>query len=155
MARRQTEAASSLARSVGGTALLVVGAVHLEQYYVDDYSVVPTIGTLFLLNFVAATIVGLAVLVPIERLRPRGGRVLLVAAAMAGIGIAAGSLAALLISERTALFGFMESGYRAAIVLALAAEALAIVALGPFAVMTARAAAPGPSSRPDKQGAIE
>ncbi len=139
MARRRTQAASWLARSVGATALLAVGAVHLEQYYVDDYSVVPTIGTLFLLNFVAATIVGLAVLVPIERLRPRGGRVLVVAVAVAGVGIAAGSLATLLVSERTPLFGFMEAGYRPAIMFAIAAEAVATVCLSAFSVATARA----------------
>ena len=36
---------------------------------------------------------------------------------------------ALLISERTPLFGFMEHGYRVAIVTAIATETLAIVAL--------------------------
>ena len=66
---------------------------------------------------VAATIVGLSLLAPVERLLPRRrARLVLVALALAGIGIAAGSLAGLLISEQWGLFGFMEAGYRAAIV---------------------------------------
>lgn len=44
-------------------------------------------------------------------------------------GVRAGSLLAIVISERTSLFGFMEHGYRPVIVLAIAADALAIVAL--------------------------
>ena len=44
-----------VARIAGGVALLVVGGIHLEQYTAGHFSVVPTIGTLFLVNFVAAT----------------------------------------------------------------------------------------------------
>ncbi len=56
-------------------------------------------------------------------------------AALAGIGVAAGAMAALLISEQTPLFGFMEHGYRIEIVIALAAEAVAILSLGVFLVL--------------------
>ena len=55
-------------------------------------------------------------------------------AALSHIGVAAGALAALLISERTSLFGFMEHGYRLEIVIAIAAGTVAIVALGFFVV---------------------
>jgi hypothetical protein len=43
-----------------------------------------------------------------------------------------GSLVALLISEQTPLFGFMESGYRQAIVISIALEAATTVLLGGF-----------------------
>src|SRR4051812_49979561 len=39
---------------LGAVAVLATGVDHIQQYYVDDYSTVPTIGTLFLLNFVSA-----------------------------------------------------------------------------------------------------
>ncbi|MBV9715236.1 MAG: hypothetical protein JOZ64_07665 [Solirubrobacterales bacterium] len=43
--------------------------------------------------------------------------------------MAGGALMALLISEHTPLFGFMEYGYRFAIVFAISSEAVALVAL--------------------------
>jgi hypothetical protein len=49
--------------------------------------------------------------------------------AYGGIGVAAGSLAGLAASESVGLFGFMESGYRGAIVLSIALEAATIVLL--------------------------
>ena len=45
----------------------------------------------------------------------------------------------LLISEYTPLFGFMESGYRLAIVLTLVFDALTTVFLGVFVLMVAHA----------------
>jgi hypothetical protein len=38
----------SVTRAIGAIALLVVGGVHLEQYTVAHFSVIPTIGPLFL-----------------------------------------------------------------------------------------------------------
>src|SRR5919202_839178 len=52
--------------------------------------------------------------------------------ARSGIGIAAGAVAGLLISETTGLFGFMEDGYRSAIVLSLMFERATIVLLGTY-----------------------
>jgi hypothetical protein len=121
-----------IARAVAAIALLVTGGVHLEQYTVAHFSDIPTIGPLFLLNFIAATSLGLVLLIPI-RGSARRGRVLFESmAALAGIGVAAGAMAALLISEQTPLFGFMEHGYRLEIVIALAAETVAILSLGVF-----------------------
>jgi hypothetical protein len=60
-----------------------------------------------------------------------------VLAALGGIGIAAGSLVSLIVSEYTPLFGFMESGYRLAIVLAIVFDALATVFLGVFVLIVA------------------
>jgi len=52
--------------------------------------------------------------------------------AVAGIAIAAGSLAGLLVSENGGLFGFTERGYREAIVLSIALEVATVVLLGVF-----------------------
>ena len=46
-----------LTRYLGAAALLAVGADHLDQYTSAHYDAVPTIGTLFVLNFVSATLV--------------------------------------------------------------------------------------------------
>ena len=39
-------------RAVGALALIAMAALHLQQYYDAGYSAIPTIGTLFVLNFV-------------------------------------------------------------------------------------------------------
>jgi len=123
------------ARAVAAIALLVTGGVHLEQYTVAHFSDIPTIGSLFLLNFIAATSLGLVLLIPIRGSARRGRMRFESMAALAGIGVAAGAMAALLISEQTPLFGFMEHGYRLEIVIAIAAEAVAILSLGVFLVL--------------------
>jgi hypothetical protein len=116
---------------------VAVGGVHAQQYYDAYFRVVPTIGTLFLLSFVGSGAVGAVLVAPVRRLGHNLGDVILVVAALGGIGIAAGSLVSLLISEYTPLFGFMESGYRLAIVLALLFDALATLLLGAFVLIVA------------------
>src|SRR5690242_973610 len=101
----------SATRALGAVALLVMGGVHLEQYTVAHFSAIPTIGPLFLVNFIAATSLGLLLLIPVRRSGRHGRLVFDSLAALAGIGVAAGALVALLISEHTPLFGFMEHGY--------------------------------------------
>lgn len=118
-------------RTLGALALLVVGGVHYQQYRYAFYSAIPTIGPLFLANAVAATALGLFLLSPL-RAPGRLGTTLDQLAALAGLGVAAGALAGLLVSEHTPLFGFSEHGYRFAIVLALASEAVAMVMLTLF-----------------------
>jgi hypothetical protein len=131
-------------RLLGALALFVVGGVHLEQYSVAHFSVIPTIGTLFMANFIAATAAGLVLLVAaapgLRRIRP----LLDVGAALAGIGVAAGAIAALLISEHAPLFGFMERGYRSEIVITIVAEGLAIVVLSVFLAGLQRGGDEGP-----------
>ena len=51
-------------RVLGAMLLLFVGADRYYEYSVDQYSVLPTIGTLFLLNFISATVFGLLLLGP-------------------------------------------------------------------------------------------
>lgn len=138
------------AQAVGALSLFVVGGVHLEQYYVAYFSVVPTIGPLFLANFVGATISGLVLLVPIRLAAGRLWLALDSLVALAGIGLSLGGFAGLLVSEHTPLFGFMEHGYRLEIVLALAAEAVATVSLSVFLACVLRRV-PRPGREPAKR----
>jgi hypothetical protein len=126
------DAAAGALRALGALSLLAVGAVHLQQY-VELYSSIPTIGTLFVLNFVGATVVGLGLLAPAERVLGRFGGPAQVLLALAGIAMAATAFAFLLVSERTPLFGFMEPGYDpAAIMAARVSEAATVVLLGGY-----------------------
>jgi len=137
--RRRNEVAGEIARYLGAASVLVVGAVHAQQYYGAYFRAVPTIGTLFLLSFAGSGVVGAVLLTPVRRLGRSIGDLILVAAALAAIAIAAGSLAGLLVSEYTPLFGFMESGYRLAVVLTLVFDALTAASLGVFVVTVTRA----------------
>jgi hypothetical protein len=134
-------------RYLGALALLGVGIEHLEQFSVDHYSAIPTIGTLFALNFVSAALVAGGLLAPLHRLPRRIRNLVPALLALGGIGIAAGSLAGLLISESTSLFGFMETGYRSAIVLSIALE-LATIGLLTTHLLAGRAASPDAPNAP-------
>lgn len=125
---------SRVSLRLGALSVLAIGADHIEQYYVQNYSTVPTIGTLFLLNFISSIVVAVALVIPSRRIAGRFAVPLRRIFALGGIGVAAGSLAALLISETTSLFGFMENGYRTAIVLSIVAEVAALAFLGVFLV---------------------
>jgi hypothetical protein len=125
-------------RALGAILILFVGADHFYEYAVDQYSVLPTIETLFLLNFISAIVVGLVLLAPLNRVFHRLSGIALELAAVSGFGIAATSLVALLVSEQTKLFGFMESNYRPAIIVAIASEAAATIFLARLFVVTRR-----------------
>jgi hypothetical protein len=84
--------------------------------------------------------VGLALLAPLERLSRRFGSAALALAAASGAGIAATSLLALLVSEQTALFGFMEYNYRPEILIAIASEAAAMLVLAALTLLAVSAA---------------
>jgi hypothetical protein len=108
---------------------------------------VPTIGTLFLLNFASALVVGLGLLAPARRLAgPFAGR-LRTLLALSGIGIAAGTLAGLFVSENGGLYGFMEVGYRGAIVLSIVLEATTVVLLAAFLFLRSRPNGPAAHTR--------
>ncbi len=110
--------AADTLRYLGALATLVVGAVHLQQY-ADFIADVPTIGVLFLLNGLGAGVVAIMLA---TRRAPLG--------ALAGILVSAGALVSVLISMTdTGLFDYTEPTFRAAVVIAMAAEAAAVVLL--------------------------
>ena len=109
--------------------VLATGVDHIQQYYGDDYSTVPTIGTLFFLNFVSAVVLTAGLIAPLGRIAGRYADAIRALFAVGGIGFGVLSLAALFISESSSLFNFTENGYRTAIVLAIVAEAAAAVLL--------------------------
>ena len=139
--RRSTVARASL--YLGALAVLATGVDHIQQYYGADYSTVPTIGTLFFLNFVAAVVIAAGLVAPLGRVAGRHADGVRAAFAVGGIALGVGSLAGLFISESSGLFGFVEHGYRTPIVLAIVAEVAAIVFLAVFLV----ASGTGPSQR--------
>jgi hypothetical protein len=119
---------------LGAAALVVSGVDHIQQYYANDYRTVPTIGRLFVLNFVSAVVVAAGLIAPIGRVAGRYAGAIRAVLALAGIGIAVLSLAALFVSESSGLFGFMENGYRTTIVVAIASEVAAALFLAVYLV---------------------
>lgn len=138
---------TSLLRYLGALALLAVGVDHIEQYYVDYYRAVPTIGTLFLLNFVSALVVALGLMAPVRLIAGGFADRLRTLLALSGIGIAGGTLAGLFVSENGGLFGFTEVGYRGAIVLSIVLEATTVVLLGAFLFLRSRPDGPAAHTR--------
>ena len=124
-------------RRVGAVALFGVGLVHLEQYAFCHYAAVPTVGTLFVANFVSATVLA-CLLAGRDGLLLRAG----------GIAVAAGSLAGLVLAEHGGLFGFTESGYRPVIVVAVALELLTITCLAARSSTARAGARASPRGRP-------
>jgi len=114
-------------RLLGATAVLVVGGVHLEQYFGVHFRVVPVIGPLFLLNFIGSVLIGVGLFLPRHRLHPL--------LALGGIAVGVVSIVFLELSEHGGIFGFQDYGYRTAIVVALAAEAAAAVLLSAYLVL--------------------
>src|SRR5581483_4437138 len=113
-------------RIIGAVAVFFVGGVHIDQDFAADYDKVSVIGPLFVLKFAGATIIAAGLVAPLRRLHPL--------LALAGIGLAATSIVFLFISESQPLFGFRERGSSPPIVIALAAEAIAVAVLGTYLV---------------------
>jgi len=126
---------SQIALVVGALAVLAIGLDHLDEYAANQFSTVPTIGTLFLLNFLATTVVASGLLLPLGRIASRIAEPIRAILAMSGIAIAVSSLGGLWISETSSLFGFSDHGYRPTIVGAIAAEVVAIIALSAYLVI--------------------
>lgn len=150
--RRPTRAVATAARYLGAAALLGVGADHLEQFSIEHYSAIPTIGVLFAVNFASAALIASALAAPVQRLPGRAGRIALPLLSAGGISVAVGSIAGLLLSETRGLFGFMEDGYRPAIILSLALEAATIVLLGAHVIAARHARAH--RARPSRLGGL-
>jgi hypothetical protein len=130
-----TKRQATIARTalyLGALAVLATGVLHIQQYYGQSYSTIPTIGTLFFLNFVSAVVVAVGLMAPLGRVAGRYADAIRALFAVGGIGIALGSLVGLFVSESSGLFGFVEHGYRTAIVLAIVAEVAAITFLAVY-----------------------
>ena len=141
----------TVTRALGAIALLVIGGIHYQQYRYAFYSAIPTIGPLFLLNFLGGTTLGLILLAPGKSRLGRLRNSLEQLTALAGAGLAASGLAALLISEHTPLFGFMEHGYRFVIVLTITTEAVAIIVLTLFLICARSGALRHRTTRPRRR----
>ncbi len=131
-------------RYLGAVALLAVGVVHLQQYLDAGYNLIPTVGTLFLLNAIASAVVATGLLAPMRLLfGDRRADVAVGVLAIAGTAIAAGALIALFVSETGSLFGFTEFGYGTPVVIAIVSEVATLVLLTPVAAISiARMGAP-------------
>jgi hypothetical protein len=121
-------------RRIGVLAVLVTGAVHLQQY-LGDYHSIPTIGPLFLLNAIGSAGVAVGLLLPLERwLGERRGEAAVGMLALGGVAIAMGALVSLYIAETGTLFGFSEGTLESVMWIAIVAELVAVLTLGPVAV---------------------
>src|SRR6266566_2010006 len=118
-------------RLAGAGLLIATGAIHLDLY-LTGYRTIPTIGWLFLLQVIAAFVLGAGVLVLGSRL-----------AAAAGAGFALSTLGGYLLSVWIGLFGFTEVRTTAGI-------AAGVVEVAAFAVLAALAHAPAPAAGPAK-----
>ncbi len=115
--------ATAGARYLGGVMILVVGAVHLQQY-ADFIKDVPTINTLFALNAAGAGVI--AVMLAVPRLR--------LLAAIGGVILCIGSLVAVALSFTSGgIFDYVEPDLRTPIVIAIISEAFALAALATVA----------------------
>jgi hypothetical protein len=145
-----------LLRYLGVLLLFGVGIVHLYEYYAEDYRDVPTIGILFLLNFIGGLVLGLLLAAPLESLPavrsvPVAGRAAHALVALVGIAYAAATIIALMISETGTLFGYQERSYRPAIMAALAVESAAVVVLAVYLALEARHVRARPSPAREKR----
>lgn len=122
-------------RFVGGVLVLVVGAVHLQQY-ADFIKDIPTIGELFLLNAAGAGVLAILLATPLHRLAELGG-----------IGYALGTVVALGISRYAdgGLFDYKETTLRTPVLISVIAALAAAVALA-GSLLAGRSAAASPSA---------
>jgi predicted lipoprotein with Yx(FWY)xxD motif len=127
-------------RLVGPSLLIASGAIHLDLY-LTGYHSIPTIGWLFLLQVIAAFVLGLAA---------TGLRTWLAPAAAAGFCLA--TVGGYILSLWIGLFGFKEVRTTAGIVAGLI-EVAAFVALAAL-TLTAATAAIDPTAGPGRPGAI-
>ncbi|HEX4087316.1 MAG TPA: hypothetical protein VHZ33_01305 [Trebonia sp.] len=117
-------------RGAGAGLLIATAAIHLDLY-VTGYRSIPVIGPLFLLQIIAAFLLGGAVLVTGSRL-----------AAAAGALFALSTLGGYLLSIWVGLFGFTEVRTTAGIAAGVV-EVAAFAALAALAGLTAGSWAPG------------
>ena len=124
----------------GALALLVSGWVHFYLYFRGGYrGIAPdsvlglTISRSFALNAIAALVIAEALVLALRY------RDLLLPAAAVGAGFAVATLVAYFLSRTRGLLGFKETATTTEAVVAMVAEAIALVTLTPVAVRELRA----------------
>jgi hypothetical protein len=129
-----------VATTVGALAILVSGWVHFYLYFRGGYrGIAPeevvglTISRSFAVNAIAAVVLAEALVIA---LRYRG---LLLPAAALGTGFAIATLVGYVLSRTTGLLGFEETATTTEAVVAMVAEAVAVVTLVPVALTELRA----------------
>jgi hypothetical protein len=132
--------ATVVATVAGALALLVSGWVHFYLYFRGGYrGIAPdsvlglTISRSFALNAIVALVLAEVLVLGLRH------RTLLLPAAALGIGFAVATLVAYFLSRTRGLLGFEEHSTTTEAVVAMVAEAAAIVALVPVAVTEWRA----------------
>ena len=131
MGRHRRYQARGLPLRVAGAMLLAVSAgIHLDLY-LTGYRSIPTIGWLFMLQFVGGLTLAIAVLVTHSRL-----------AVAASAAFALSTLSAYLLAVWIGLFGFREVRTRAGI-------AAGLIEVAAFATLALAAAAAGPARETD------
>jgi hypothetical protein len=118
----------------GALALLVSGWVHFYLYFRGGYrGIAPdsvlglTISRSFALNALAAVVIAEALVLALRY------RALLLPAAAVGAGFAVATLVAYFLSRTRGLLGFKETATTTEAVIAMVAEAIALVTLAPVA----------------------
>src|ERR1700704_6418024 len=91
--RQATVAGAAL--YLGALAVLATGVLHIQQYYGQSYSTIPTIGTLFFLNFVSAVVVAIGLVAPLGRVAGRYAEAVRAGFAVGGVRVTVGYVARL------------------------------------------------------------
>ena len=125
---------------MGATAILVSGWVHFYLYFRGGYRGIAidsvlgvTISRSFAINAIAALVIAEALVLGLRY------RALLLPAAAIGIGFGIATLVGYVLSRTRGLLGFEETATTTEAVIALVAEAIAIVVLVPVALTELRA----------------
>src|SRR5215475_1597382 len=125
---------------VAGALLLAVSATIHLVLYLTGYRAIPTIGWLFLVQFVVAFVLAIGALVTHSRL-----------VAIAGAGLALSTLGAYMLAVWIGLFGYKEIRTRAGIAAGLI-EVAAFATLALAAVIKTARPATEPGPGPDRPG---
>ncbi len=134
------EGSTVVATTIGAVALLLSGWVHFYLYFRGGYrGIAPdevaglTISRSFALNAVAAVVIAEALILGLRY------RALLLPAAVVGVGFAVATLVAYVLSRTRGLLGFKETATTTEAVVAMVAEALALLTLVPVVLTELRA----------------
>jgi hypothetical protein len=137
---RDLRGSTIVVATIGAVALLVSGWVHFYLYFRGGYrGIAPdevaglTISRSFALNAVAAVVIAEALILGLRY------RALLLPAAAVGVGFAVATLVAYFLSRTRGVLGFKETATTTEAVVAMIAEAAALLTLVPVVLRELRA----------------